>query len=111
VAFKVLSTPATGGALTPGGPTQSATFTVKNENTGSQNLAAVTAEVAKADGSAWSSGSCTADDFTVGTPAITYGQLAAGATATGTVTIQMVNSAANQDDCQGVTVPLYFEAK
>ena len=50
-------------------------------------------------------------DFTVTTPSITLGQLAPGATANGTVTVQMVNKATNQDDCQGVTVPLYFEAK
>lgn len=111
VAFEVLSTPAAGDALTPGGPIQTAAFTIKNENTGTQNLAAVTAKVANDDGTAWASGSCTAADFAVGTPVITYGQLAAGATANGTVTIQMVNRAANQDDCQNVTVPLYFEAK
>ena len=105
------STPAAGGALTPGGPTQTAAFSVNNANTGTQNLAAVTAKVAKSDGTAWTSGTCTAADFTVGTPSVTYGQLAAGATVNGTVTIQMINRAANQDDCQGVTVPLYFEAK
>ncbi|MEO5319297.1 hypothetical protein PV761_12020 [Arthrobacter sp. CC3] len=111
VAFKVLSSPATGDALSPGGPIQTVAFTVKNENTGSQNLASVTAKVAKADGTEWASGTCSATDFTVTSPSITTGQLAAGATASGTVTIQMVNKAANQDDCQGVTVPLYFEAK
>lgn len=111
VAFTVLSTPAAGDALTPGGPTQTAAFTVKNENTGSQNLVAVTAKVAKSDGTAWTAGNCSATDFAVGTPAITYGEIAAGTTVTGSVTVQMVNRAANQDDCQGVTVPLYFEAK
>lgn len=111
VAFKVLSSPATGDALSPGGPIQSVAFTVKNENTGTQNLASVTAKVATDDGSAWTAGSCSAADFLVTDPAITTGQLAAGATASGTVTIQMVNRNANQDDCQGVTVPLYFEAK
>lgn len=111
VAFKVLSTPATGDALSPGGPIQTVAFTVKNENTGAQNLASVTAKVAKADGTEWASGTCTATDFTVTSPSITLGQLAPGATANGTVTVQMVNKASNQDDCQGVTVPLYFEAK
>ncbi|MDV8146965.1 hypothetical protein [Arthrobacter sp. B10-11] len=111
VAFTVLSTPATGDALSPGGPVQTAAFTVTNGNTGTQNLASVTAEVANADGTEWTAGNCSAADFLVGSPAITTGQLAAGAVANGTVTIQMVNRNANQDDCQGVTVPLYFEAK
>ena len=111
VAFKVESSPATGDALSPGGPIQTVAFTVTNENTGSQNLASVTAKVAKADGTEWASGTCSATDFTVTTPSITLGQLAPGATANGTVTVQMVNKATNQDDCQGVTVPLYFEAK
>ncbi|ABK04558.1 hypothetical protein Arth_3180 [Arthrobacter sp. FB24] len=111
VAFKVVSTPATGDALSPGGPIQTVAFTVKNENTGSQNLASVTAKVAKTDGTEWVSGTCSATDFAVTAPAIATGQLAPGATANGTVTVQMVNKATNQDDCQGVTVPLYFEAK
>jgi hypothetical protein len=111
VAFKVVSTPAAGDALSPGGPTQTAAFTVKNENTGAQNLADVTAKVAAENGSAWTAGSCSAADFEVGTPTIAKGQIAAGATVPGTVTIKMVNKATNQDDCQGVTVPLYFEAK
>ena len=111
VAFKVASTPATGDALTPGGPTQSASFSVKNENTGTQILANVTAKVANADGSAWVAvPGCSAADFAVGTPDITKGQIAAGTTVTGTVSIQMVNRDANQNGCQNVTVPLYFEA-
>jgi hypothetical protein len=38
------------------------------------------------------------------------GQIAAGAVVTGSVTVQMVNLAANQDLGQGVTVPLYLAA-
>lgn len=111
VAFKVASTPATGDALTPGGPTQSASFSVKNENTGTQILANVTAKVANADGSAWVAiPGCSAADFAVGTPEITKGQIAAGTTVSGTVSIQMVNRDANQNACQNVTVPLFFEA-
>jgi hypothetical protein len=55
VPFKVVSMPALGGALTPGGPIQTAVFTVKNENSGSQNLSGVLVEVANADGSVWAS--------------------------------------------------------
>ena len=63
---------------------------------------------------------CTASDFSVGGQAVgtawTDNSLAGDFTAgqsktTGTVTVEMIdNSSANQDACQGVTVPLYFSA-
>ncbi|TKV57429.1 hypothetical protein FDO65_17410 [Nakamurella flava] len=109
-AFVVSSTPGTGGPLSPGGPTETVAFSVANPSSGVLNLASVTAAVANADGTAWNVGNCTAADFTVGTPAITYGEIAAGADADGTVTVQMINRAQNQDDCQGLTVPIYFVA-
>jgi hypothetical protein len=106
------------GPLTPGGPASVVGFHVANDSTGHQFLADVAIKVANADGTAWSSGNCDADDFSVG------GELA-GATHTispdvdlapGTdhdddVTVEMVNKTdANQDDCKGVIVPLHLAA-
>jgi hypothetical protein len=113
VAFKVSSTVPAGGALTPGGPTQSAEFTVKNENTGVQNLSGLVVKVANSDGTPWTAvEGCSAADFRVSPPAFSVGQglgqIAAGATVSGKVSIQMINLAENQDGCQGVSVPLYF---
>src|SRR4051812_44863926 len=58
---------ATGGALTPGGPTDTVAFHVKNNNSGVQRLQAVSVVVANSDGSPWTSVSgCSADDYTIG---------------------------------------------
>lgn len=108
--FVVASSAATGDPLTPGGPTQTVAFTVTNPGSGSQNLSSVVVTVATSTGGVWTSGTCSAADYTVSTPAITYGQIAPGGTATGTVTLTMNNLATNQDACKGVTVPLYFAA-
>jgi hypothetical protein len=111
VNWTITSTTA-GAALTPGGPIDTATFIVTNPGTGVQNLAAVTAAVANADGTPWVAVSgCSAADYTVGTPTFSTGNVNPGATVTGTVTIQMINRAAvNQDGCKLATVPLYFTA-
>jgi hypothetical protein len=109
--FVVTSSPVTGAALTPGGPSQSVAFNVENPSTGSQTLTAVVVTVANADGSTWTAvAGCSAADYTVGTPVVTYGVIAGGADVDGTVTVSMVNAASNQDACQGVDVPLHFTA-
>ena len=116
VAFKVSSTFPAVVALTPGGPSQSAEFTIKNENTGAQKLSGLVVKVANADGTPWTDGKgCSADDFEVSPPAFSpgskgSGQIAADATVRGTVSIQMRNLDRNQDGCQGVSVPLHFAA-
>lgn len=119
-----------GGPLYPdpaigSGHIQTDSYTVTNPGSGSQDLTQVVIKVAQADGSAWSSqtnGSkpaCTASDFSVGGQAIgtswtdssLAGDYTAGSSQTGTVTVQMIDKpAANQDNCQGVTVPLYMSA-
>jgi hypothetical protein len=104
------TTTATGGPLSPGGPTHTINFTVANPGSGSQYLAAVDATVAKANGDAWVSGECSADDFAITGYTLTPGEVAAGGTVSGSVKIQMINRAANQDDCKGVTVPVHFAA-
>jgi hypothetical protein len=113
--FTITSTAATGGLLTPGGPTDTVAFTVTNPGTGTQNLTAVTAAVATSTNGTFSIGTapntCTAADYTVGTPVITYGAIGPGASLSGTVTITMINSTTrNQDACKGAVVPLYFAA-
>ena len=112
--FVVTSDAATGGPLTPGGPSQTVAFHIKNPGTGNEKLTSVVAEVAKADGSDWSVTTdgltCSAADYTVDTPNINYGEIPPNTTVDGTVTITMNDLASNQDACQGVTVPLYFSA-
>lgn len=109
--FVISSVGATGGPLTPGGPSQSIAFTVTNPSTGAQTLADVEVTVANSDGSPWTVvDGCSAADYVVTAPTIVYGVLAGGAHVDGTVTITMVNSTSNQDDCQNADVPLYFAA-
>lgn len=113
VPFTVTTTAATGGALTPGGPTQTIGFTVTNPGTGTQALSAISAAVATSTGGAWTivtGAGCSAADYTVGTPTITYGQIAPGASISGTVTVTMKNLSSNQDACKNASVPLYLAA-
>ena len=108
--FTITSTVA-GGALSPNGPIQTFTFTVTNPGSGVQKVTTVTAAVADTSGAAWDTGTCSAADFTVGTPVFVAKELAAGGTTTGTVTLQMKDRAGvNQDGCKGATVPLHFNA-
>jgi hypothetical protein len=119
----------TGGPLYPdasvgGANIQTDSYTVTNAGHGSQNLTSVVISVANSNGSAWSSqanGSlpaCTAADFSVGgltagnpwTDSSLAGDFTSGQSKTGTVTIEMIDSGKNQNNCQGVTVPLYFSA-
>ena len=109
--FDVTSDPPSGAALTPGGPAQTVDFTVTNPGTGSQNLSSVVVTVANADGTAWVAvAGCSSADYTLGTPTITYGEVAGGTGVDGTVTVTMNDLTTDQDACQGVTAPLYFAA-
>jgi hypothetical protein len=109
--FVVASSAAIGGPLSPGGPSESIAFTVTNPSTGTQNLTSVVVTVATSTGTAWTTVTgCSAADYTVGTPAITYGQIAPGAVASGTVTVTMNNLSTNQDGCKLAAVPLYIVA-
>ena len=111
VDFSISSSPPTGGPLLPDGPAQTVAFTVTNPGAGSLTLFSVVATVAEADGSVWNDvAGCSAADYTVGTPVIVYGDLAAGADVDGDVTVTMHSPGTNQDACQGATVPLYFVA-
>ena len=109
--FTVAASAPTGGPMTPGGTGESVAFTVTNPGSGSQNLSSVVVTVAGAGGAAWTSvAGCSSADYTVGTPVIAYGQIAAGATVAGTVTIGMNNLATSQDGCKLAAVPMYFVA-
>jgi hypothetical protein len=110
-AFVVTTDAATGALLTPGGPTQTVAFHVQNTNSGVQHLTAVAVTVANSNGTTWTSvPGCSAADYTVGTPSFTAGDIASGATSSGTVTITMNNLASSQDGCKLATVPLYVAA-
>jgi len=109
-----------GAALTPGGATeQTTTYKVANPGSGSQRLAKVTIKVANANGSSWDGpGTCSASDFSVnsapaGDPyddAENAGTILAAGFVTNTVTIKMVDTGLNQDDCKLAGVPLHLAA-
>jgi hypothetical protein len=108
----------TGGPLYPGHGSEAVAYHVNNPGGGFQQLHQVVIKVAQNDGSAWTSGTCSAADFTVGTAAAgadftdtaLAGDIDAGATVNGSVNVKMVDTGDAQDDCQGVTVPLYLSA-
>jgi hypothetical protein len=117
--WAVNTSAATGGPMTPAGPTETVGYTVKNNSSGNQNLANVAISVANADGSTWTDvPGCSASDFSIGgaaagatfNDATKAANLGAGATATGSVTIKMVDTLVNQDGCKDATVPLYLSA-
>jgi hypothetical protein len=99
-------------------------YLVSNNSNGSQYLTSVVVSIANADNSAWSAQAditkpaCTASDFSVGgqavgtpwTDASLQGDLPAHSGGYGNVTVEMIDNGLNQDNCQGVTVPLYFSA-
>jgi hypothetical protein len=110
-AFTVTSTAPTGGPLTPAGTSETVAFTVANPGTGSAKLTVVGVRVAATDGTAWTAiTGCSALDYTVGTPTITYGEIAGGSALSGTVTLTMNDLTTSQDACKNVSVPLYFTA-
>ena len=119
----------TGGPLYPdasigGANIQTDGYTVTNPSAGNQSLNKVVISVATSTGGVWTAQAnalkpaCTASDFSVeGQPvgsAWTDLSLAqdflAGASHSASVTVEMIDNGANQDNCQGVTVPLYFSA-
>jgi hypothetical protein len=110
--FAVTSLPATGPAMTPGGTGHSVTFEIANDGTSAQTLTSVSVAIMEDDGTVWNDVvGCSAADYTLGTPVVTPGPIAAGDEVTGTVTITMVNDEdRNQDGCQLAEVPLYISA-
>jgi hypothetical protein len=110
-AFTVDSSEPSGGPLTPGGNSETVAFTVTNPDAGSQMLSSVEATVAASDGTEWTAvEGCSALDYTVGTPEISYGEIAGEGTVDGTVTITMNDLETSQDACKSADVPIYFAA-
>ena len=110
-AFTVTSVAPVGDPLVPGGDPQSVTFTVANPSATTLMLSSVVVTVANSDGTDWVAvPGCSAADYVLGTPAVTYGSVAGTSSTDGTVTVTMVDSEFNQDECKSVTVPLYFVA-
>lgn len=130
-AFTVHDDGNSGASLAPsndftGGPQQTVNFTVTNPGTGAQNVHQVTVSF-KSGWSNTKTGSsapaCTAADFVLGsstsiataTPGAAYTQtvdnnLAAGGSQAYSAKVQMIDTGLNQDNCQGVSVPLVFSA-
>ncbi len=111
----------TGGPLYPGHGAEDFTYTVTNPaGGGNQELNQVTLRIANANGSAWNSGACTKNDFSIeaGTPGNTITQTYGGASndvspgdsRPGDFEVTMVDTGAPQDDCQGVTPPILVSA-
>ena len=110
------------GGLYPDGPAQKIDFTIHNTNPSKLRVTSLT--IAVADG--WTSHlvaggapDCTAADFVITQPTgfpteVNGSGTNGGATSfPGSVTgasIQLKDTALNQDECQGVTVPLTFTA-
>jgi hypothetical protein len=99
-----LSNP-TGLALTPGGPSDSVAFTVNNPSSGDQNYSSAVATVTGTNKTG-----CDASNYTTSNLITTYSDLSGGGTANGSFSVQMIESASNQDACQGATVNLQVVA-
>ena len=114
-----------GGPLYPdaaigGANIQTDSYTVSNPNAGSQDLTSVVIEVSPTFSvqDANLDPACTAADFSVGGQAVgtawtdtsLHGDYISGASETGTVTVELIDNGANQDSCEGQTVPLVFTA-
>lgn len=98
--------------LSPGGPTQSVSFTVNNPGSGVQKVNAVAVTVADEDGILWDSGAgCSHADFAITANTLVATELLSGTSANGAVTLQMINRpGVDQNGCKGVEVPLHFVA-
>ena len=110
-AFTIAADPPVG-VISPGGAGQTVIFTVTNPGPGIQSLAAVNVAIATGPGAPWvpPTGCLLADYSATITTAPTAGAIAVGGNRTGTATVTLANTGANQDACQGEAVPLYFTA-
>jgi hypothetical protein len=124
----VVSSTTNGGPLYPGAAASDQTVTVHIQNSGSgyQEVNSFTISVANSNASTWASpttafpseNACTQADFALGGQASAGGytvsgiadDLAPGAIYTTTVNLHMLNTGVPQDNCQGVTTPLYIAA-
>jgi len=92
----------TNGDLSPNGPSDHVTFTVKNVDSGAESIASAVATV-----SGTNKVGCTSADFNITGTTVTTGTIASGATVNGSFDIQMIDTGVNQDACQNATVNLH----
>lgn len=87
--------------LTPGGPIRTVNFTVKNLNSGHQQVSSAVASVTgtNKDG-------CDDTDFAITGTTVTPADLASNASTTGSFQIQMIDKNVGQDACKDATVDL-----
>jgi hypothetical protein len=103
------------GGLFPGGPAQSLSGNFNNPNAGNVYVGTVTAIVQPG----WTSQTdltkpkCTAADFVIGGSAPVNAEIAPGngVGAWSGLTIAMTDSATNQDNCKGLSVPVNYTAQ
>lgn len=103
------------GTMYPGAGSTTIPYTVTNSGSGHQQLnATTTAVVADASGNVKSNGTsvpgCLATWFSTANTAPASADLAAGGTATGSVSVSMSDASANQNACQGVTPDIQISA-
>ena len=100
--------------LFPGAPPQALSGNFTNPNVGPVQVTSVTAVVDPAFNSHAdvTKPACTPADFVIGGAAPVGAQIApgAGVGAWGGLTLSMVNSPTNQDNCKNVTVPILYTA-
>jgi hypothetical protein len=99
--------------LTPGGPAQPVAFTINNPSpNGDQTLGVVSATVTSVTPTG--ANVCTTANFTTTAAGAVVGEILNGGTFTSTgatePTVQMVETGANQDGCEGATVNLTLTA-
>ncbi|MEV6876676.1 hypothetical protein [Amycolatopsis sp. NPDC051128] len=100
------------GTIAPGNAGQTVGFTVTNPSGSPQYLTAVTVALAGPTGTPWvpPTGCLIADYTATITTAPPAGDILAGDSVTGTATVTLANTEANQNPCKGADVPLYFTA-
>jgi hypothetical protein len=103
---------AAAGELAPGGPDQTVAFTVTNPGTKAQYLTSVTVTIENVNGTPWVPPvGCDAADYSATiTTAPPVGDIAVNGVVNGEATVELANTAVNQDACQGEVVPLHFVA-
>ena len=107
----------TSGTLTPGGPSETINFTVTNPSTGNQYLTKVTVTIGTfSSQSTTNLPACTAATFTLtglGVGPVTFlvkTDMTSGSSYSSHVILRLKNKTTNQDNCQGVTVPIRAHA-
>jgi hypothetical protein len=113
--FAVTVSSDSSGALLPGYGSETLTYSVKNKSNGYQNLSATSVAVAHdAAGNIVHNGTsvsgCMASWFTATDTPPAYGNLAGGASVSGSVSVTMQDSGTNQDPCQGATPDITVSA-